>query len=50
MVETDKNKSILYRTVKGSNTKNIVKSEDKVFMIDENVYNYIAILVFESIN
>lgn len=50
MVETDKNKSILYRTVKGSNTKSVVKSGDKVLMIDENVYNYIAILVFESIN
>ena len=50
MVETDKDKSILYRTVKGSNTKSVVKSGDKVLMIDENVYNYIAILVFESIN
>ena len=50
MVETDKDKSILYRTVKGGNTKSVVKSGDKVLMIDENVYNYIAILVFESIN
>lgn len=50
MVETDKNKSILYRTVKRGNTKSIVKSGDKVLMIDENVYNYIAILVFENIN
>jgi len=50
MVETDKDKSILYRTVKGSNTKSVVKSGDKVLMIDENVYNYIAVLVFESIN
>ena len=50
MVETDKDKSILYRTVKGGNIKSVVKSGDKVLMIDENVYNYIAILVFESIN
>lgn len=50
MVETDKDKSILYRTVKGGNTKSVIKSGDKVLMIDENIYNYIAILVFESIN
>ncbi len=50
MVKTDTSTSILYRTVKGANTTAITKASDDVFTIDENVYNYIAVLVFEKLN
>lgn len=50
MVKTDTSTSILYRTAKGANTTAITKASNDVFTIDENVYNYIAVLVFEKLN
>ena len=52
MIEKNKEKSILYRMVKGTyiQKEGLISSNTYNIIEDESVYNYVAIIVFDKIN